>query len=344
MSAFTQLTKATSVSLLRQPRAMGFGLVFPLLFVLLFFFMNTVMGGDDPNIALTEDTPEEVTAALEEDGQTLMAPPGEAADGRPSVDEGDAMDVLVDAPSGLSGPISLESVQPAATTDTVVDALTEAGADPDRVTATTPDGEPPFDALRFGLPGVLVLSFGSLALFGTAVPVIQLRSQGTLRLLGTTPLSRLTFLLAQAPVRFAMAALQFLVLAALAYALGFFDPVKLPTLLMSALLTLVLMSSLGFVLAARLRNTEIATQIGGWILPVVLMVSGLLVPPNFLPEVLDDVNRFLPFAPLGDMLRADLVGLAPDHSWWASAGIVAAWAVGLILVAAKLFVWDQEKR
>nr|WP_242654595.1 ABC transporter permease [Symbiobacterium thermophilum] len=49
--------------------------------------------------------------------------------------------------------------------------------------------------------GALVYALASLGLFGVAMPIIAMRQQGILRLMRTTPVTRLTFVLAQVPAR-----------------------------------------------------------------------------------------------------------------------------------------------
>lgn len=341
MSALAQMSRATARTVVRQPRTLGFGLVFPLLFVALFVFMDVVMGGGRPSVGVVEDPGGEVAAVLRQVDVDLRAPtPGTG----PLGERLGSLDVVVGAPQGLTGDIAVVTSALAAPADVVADALVDAGVERSSLSITAAGGGEPFDAFRFGLAGVLLLSFAALALFGTAVPIIQMRAQGTLRLLGTTPLRRLTFLLAQAPVRLAMAAVQVTVLAGLALATGFLRPEALLRLLGTSALALALMVSLGFLLAARLRSPEIATQLGGWLLPVVLLVSGVLVPPAFLPDALRSIAQALPFFPLGDLLRQDLVGLSADLPRWRSVGTVVAWTLAATLLATKLFSWDQGDR
>ncbi|MBG0827787.1 ABC transporter permease [Planomonospora sp. ID67723] len=206
------------------------------------------------------------------------------------------------------------------------------------------DGAGDFDPMRAGIPAVLLMAFMSLAFFGTATPLISLRQKGTLRMLGTTPLNRTVFILAQAPVRFAIALGQLAALSTVALATGFLEPSAIGRLLISCVLGLAMLFALGYMVAARMRNPELANGVLALVMPVLLMFSGVFLPMEIFPETVRAVAERLPTSYFADALRQDLVGV-PGGS------IVTAWLVmaGVAIVAATvavtLFSWtDGEKR
>ncbi|XYJ24089.1 hypothetical protein ACSE3M_10095 [Bacillus velezensis] len=73
------------------------------------------------------------------------------------------------------------------------------------------------DLFEFIVPGIIVMAFFTLAINGTSTPIIQMRDQGTLRLIGLTETSKLTFVLSQISARFLIAAFQLLCLLSAAY-------------------------------------------------------------------------------------------------------------------------------
>ncbi|MEU6738733.1 ABC transporter permease [Streptosporangium sandarakinum] len=201
-----------------------------------------------------------------------------------------------------------------------------------------------FDPVRSGIPAVLMMAFMSLAFFGTATPLIMMRQQGTLRMLGTTPLRRTTFILAQAPVRLVIALVQLAVLSAAALATGFLQPSAIGRLLVTCALGLVMLFAAGYLVAARMRNAELANGVLALAMPVLLMLSGVFLPMEILPEAVRTVAGHLPTTYFADALRQDLTGVAGGPvltSWLVMAGVALAAAAG----AVSLFSWtDGEKR
>ncbi|GAA3422849.1 ABC transporter permease [Streptosporangium sandarakinum] len=201
-----------------------------------------------------------------------------------------------------------------------------------------------FDPVRSGIPVVLMMAFMSLAFFGTATPLITMRQQGTLRMLGTTPLRRTTFILAQAPVRLAIALVQLAVMSAAALATGFLQPSAIGRLLVTCALGLVMLFAAGYLVAARMRNAELANGVLALAMPVLLMLSGVFLPMEILPEAVRTVAGHLPTTYFADALRQDLTGVAGGPvvtSWLVMAGVALVAAAG----AVSLFSWtDGEKR
>ncbi|GGP95482.1 ABC transporter permease [Streptosporangium pseudovulgare] len=201
-----------------------------------------------------------------------------------------------------------------------------------------------FDPVRSGIPAVLLMAFMSLAFFGTATPLITMRQQGTLRMLGTTPLRRTTFIVAQAPARLAIALVQLAVLSAAALATGFLQPSAIGRLLVTCALGLVMLFAAGYLVAARMRNAELANGVLALAMPVLLMLSGVFLPMEILPEAVRTVAGHLPTTYFADALRQDLTGVAGGSvvtSWLVMAGVALVAAAG----AVSLFSWtDGEKR
>lgn len=211
------------------------------------------------------------------------------------------------------------------------------------VLADSPD-VPGGDYLRLNLATCIVVGYLAIAITGTTVPLVALRERGTLRLLGTTPLKRLTFLLAQTPARFALGAAEALVILAIALARGYLDPLQTLRLSVTLLLGLVMLFSFGYLLASRLRNAEVANQFTGLIPIIVLLTSGTVFPPSLFPDWLVPVLNAIPTAWFIQAAGADLSGYTPFASVYVLWGLMAAATVVATLLAARLFRWDIRDR
>lgn len=334
---FRQLALANWRGIVRDRQTFIFVLLFPFAFIGLFMLIDTVIAGGEHRIGVSEDaTVDGIQIAptlVEADGIDVVPPP--------DVGSGDGLGGL-DAIVVIDGStVRVTTAGNAAPGDAVANELADAGISSDRVAVTGPDGEPAFDPFRFGLPAVLILAFASLALFGTAIPLISLRARGTLRHLGMTPLSRATFLLAQAPARLLIALVQLAVMATIAGVTGFLEPSAILTLLATSVVGLAMLFSLGYLAAGLLHNEELATTTLGMLMPLVLMFSGVLLPLSLMPDAIASAARFSPFTYLGDALRIDLVGSEGSYSRLTSYTVMAATAVVVTAIASRIFEWDQ---
>lgn len=341
--AFRQMVRTNSRELFRDGKTAFFALVFPLLFLAMFLALGTLAAGGTYRIAVTSAT--EHPAVLE----NLKRPDGFRAEawkesGPPERGDLGGFDAIV-SPAGPAGSEAAATV--------VVDpgkfgalkdirsALSRSGIDEDDVRFSTPDGGAPFDPLKAALPTGLLMALMSVAFFGTATPLIALRTRGTLRLLGTTPLSRMTFVLAQAPVRLALVAVQLLALGAVAVAMGFLPLAGTLRLMVSGFLGAVMLFSFGYLIAARMRNAEVVNGLLGLLMPVVLFTSGLFLPLDLLPSVVGDLSAVLPTTYLVDALNHDLNEAASTHTLLTDWSVVLAGAAVCGGLAARLFRWDQ---
>ncbi|MFE7295110.1 ABC transporter permease [Streptomyces sp. NPDC057579] len=339
--AFVQLVKVNSRELFRDGKTIFFVLFFPLIFVAMFIGIGTLnMGGSYKVAILPSGQQKEIVRQLSRShGFTADPWRGNNFPARSDLAGYDAIVHPASAPSehalvvidsgkfgGLKG---------------IRSALADSGIPASKVDFRTPDGGTPFDPIKVSLPAALLMALMSMSFFGTATPLIALRARGTLRLLGTTPLRRRTFVLAQAPVRLVLVAVQLVVLGVIAVALGFLPAVNAVRVLGTGFLGAVMLFTFGYLVASRMRNAEVANGVLAILMPLVLFVSGLFLPLDLLPDVVRDISKALPTTYLVDALAHDLTGATSTY------GITLDWLVllaGAVIfggLAARLFRWDQ---
>jgi ABC-2 type transport system permease protein len=197
------------------------------------------------------------------------------------------------------------------------------------------------DAISFGLPAVLVLGFGNLALLGTATTLVEMRSRGILRLFGVTPVTRAQFLISTVPVRLAVATLQTIVLLGLGLTIGDLEAGGLPRLLATCALGLLMFFALGFLAGGYLRSVQATSTMLSGILPVAMICSGIFVPFSTLPKGFADGAKYFPLTYLGDALQQDLVGTDGMYSIATDWLVIAGTAAVLATLAVFTFRWDQ---
>lgn len=263
-------------------------------------------------------------------------------DGRRALAAGE-IDALAIIPQRYGEPLKIVGSDRHPSAATVMRAVifqaAESAAPP--IDVTDIDGHQVAEAIRTGIPFTLILAFGFLAIYATAAPLIQQRQRGTLKLLGLTPLSRLTFVLAQLPARLAIAVVQLAVLSGLAYASHLLTLDRLPGAVFSAFITLLLLFAFGYLVGGLASSAEIASAAFTGLLPVLLMPSGFMFPVDTLPNWVQVVGRFVPLSYCGDALRHFMTGAPIAYSLVADYSITVACVIVVTWLAAKTFRWDQ---
>jgi ABC-2 type transport system permease protein len=209
--------------------------------------------------------------------------------------------------------------------------------------AVRPDGAQG-DRVRFVLATGLLIALASVAFYGIAVPLVTLRERGTLRLLSTTPVSRLTVLLAQAPARLALALTHTAIIATISAALGHLPAGRLASLLVTAAAALALLVPIGFLLGSLLPSAEAAGNTLTFVLLAFLGVAGLFLPLDTLPGRAADILGALPPGLLGAAIRQDLTGVPAAQPGWVAWLACAGTGAVLTLAAVRTFRWDRHQR
>ena len=197
-----------------------------------------------------------------------------------------------------------------------------------------------------GLPGAMFDRFGPalLAMFPfivmflvTSVTTLRERSSGTLERLLAMPMGKLDFLLGYALAFGLLAALQSALAVAVSVGLLGLD-VNGPVWLLGvvAVVDAVLGTALGLLVSAFATTEFQAVQfMPAFVLPQILL-CGLFVPRDAMPDVLGAISDVLPLSYAVDAMQ-ELVGRADQGEVWRSVGVVAAFAVvSLALGAAAL--------
>ena len=193
------------------------------------------------------------------------------------------------------------------------------------------------DPVDFLFPGVLALAIMSTSMVALAIATGFERQLGVLKRLGSTPLTRGQLLAAKTAAMVAVEAAQVLVLSLVAMALGFgFAGVDAVAAVGGALLASVAFAGIGLLMAGTLPALTTLAAANGIYL-VLLLLSGMVIPLDKLPDPVAALSRLLPSGALAEVIHGAL-GAAPipAQAWV----VLAAWAVVTPVVAASLFRWE----
>ncbi len=199
----------------------------------------------------------------------------------------------------------------------------------------TGDVREPIDFLT---PGVLALAVMSSAMVSLGIATGFERGYKVLKRLGATPLGRPRWLAAKITTVIVVQMIQLVVLVPVALVLGWDAGSARWLLAVGAVITgTIAFGGVGLFIAGRLRaEINLAAQNGLYL--VLLLLGGMVIPFDELPEPLAAVAKCLPSGALADVLRDALVGGAdrPGTSWL----VLGAWAVVAPALTALTFRWE----
>lgn len=206
--------------------------------------------------------------------------------------------------------------------------------------AGTPEGGP--DMVALAVPMAIFLAVTGSGLTVTAGPLAALRKQGTLRLLGTTPVRRSTFIGMHLLVRGIMLVVQLAGLLAIAWAFDAITAESIVPLFVGGVLCLVFFLAIGYLLGSTVRSPDAATGIGTVVQLGSLFASGLVLPFALLPDKVGEILGLLPTTFAADLLVNAVPALESQHTSATSAAVVVASAAVVLVLAVWRFRWNDD--
>jgi len=194
----------------------------------------------------------------------------------------------------------------------------------------------PVDSL---LPGSLALAVVASSLVSLGIATAYERSYGVLKRLGGSPLTRSNLLTAKIVAVLLVEFVQAGLLIGIAWLLlGWSPPPTANPAFLIAFIMLgtVAFAGLGLLLAGTLR-AEATLALANALFLATLLLGGVIVPVEQLPAALGGLAGVLPGAALSEGFR---LALGAGGDTLQPIGILAAWGVGAVLLAARTFRWD----
>lgn len=183
-------------------------------------------------------------------------------------------------------------------------------------------------------PGVLALAVMSTSFTSLAIATGFERRYGVLKRLGTAPLSRAALLGGKVGALFAVELLQFAVIGAVGFGLGWSPSIDVVGVLLTLLLGTAAFAALGLLLAGALRAE--ATLAAANLVYLLLMAGGAVVLPASAYGELGTVMTWLPSGALGEAMRSACAGDLP----WRDLLVLAGWAGAGSALTARTFRWE----
>ena len=190
------------------------------------------------------------------------------------------------------------------------------------------------------VPGLLGMNVMSTGLWGIGFSIVQARMKKLLKRLTATPMRRGDYLAAQILGRLMFLAVE--VSALLVFArLAFGVPMRgsLVTLSGLAILGALSFGGLGLLLSSRARTVEALSGLLNFVMLPMWIVSGVFFSSSNFPSAVQPVIRALPLTALNEAFRGVMLDGRGVVALSSQIGILVGWGVVSFTIALKIFRW-----
>lgn len=355
-TATLALAKASFRSIMRSPSAVVFTLAFPLVFILVFGFLDG--GGIKVDLALApgSDLQNPVIDALEKNNVIHIIRDKNTTELNEELEKGHIA-AVIDVQKNLAGkPAYLVNVQyTSAAIDkgsifkSVLSNLVYSLNAKDMMPTVAQLNERTvhgriYRTIDFILPGQLGFSLLSTGVFGTAFVFFSLRQNLVIKRFFATPVRRSSIVFGEgiARIGFALLGAVFIIL------IGhfFFDftlihgAVTVVNMLLLSIIGLVVFMGFGFVVSGIAKSESTIPPISNIITLPQFLLSGTFFSIDAFPTWLQPISRALPLTYLNDAMRK--VAFEGAGLWDVKHQllIMVVWGLGIYAVAIKVFKWE----
>jgi ABC-2 type transport system permease protein len=196
-------------------------------------------------------------------------------------------------------------------------------------------------AFDYTFSGLLGFSIIGLGIFGPVNVFPELKKQGVLRRLHTTPLKTWQYFLAtmfsQSLTGIIGIAVQFLVAIKVFHLKVYGD---YPEIILFTILSIFMILGIGLAIGGWAKNERQAAPLSNIVVFPMLFLSGTFFPRFLMPHWLQAITSYLPLTPVIDGLR--LLTTEGRHLWQIGPqlGLIAIWSVIIYAIAFRVFRWE----
>ncbi|WDU79264.1 MULTISPECIES: ABC transporter permease [Lysinibacillus] len=344
-SSFIQLVLMNWRELSRDKMNFFFTLVFPFMFILLFVLLSQMTGDSKAKIGIVMDAnANKEVQQISEFIKTNELVDAELVDGTKvnQLVEEEEITIGLNFSADSYELIYLdENIDQAMIVRGFIMEIANPYKGPEILLTQMGDKQSDIDPLTYAFPGVLIMAFMSLALFGTAIPIIKMRRIGTLRLFSLTPINKLQFILSQVVTRLSLAIVQLVVIIGIGVAMDIVPTENILSIILVSVLGLCMLFSVGYLMGGLINSEEVANGISGGLLAPLLMLCGILFPLEYLPDSVVLIAKFIPLTYFGDAIKQLSMDATPVAPLGIDLLILLVTTIIIIFVAVRTFKWDQ---
>jgi ABC-2 type transport system permease protein len=347
-----ELTRARLIEFFREPSALFWVFVFPVLLTIGLGIAFRDDAGEVHRVALV-GAPAVAIAPHFADGGVVDAREYEASAARDALRGGRVdLELRIDSPPAVEGqgeprPTLRYRYDPTnprsrAARQAVDDRLQRALGRADVAEISEERvSEPGSRYIDFLVPGLLGVNLMSTGLWGIGYAIVQSRRKRLMRRFAVTPMHRSHFLLSYIIARFVFMVFEVTALLAFAHlAFGVTVHGSLAALSVITLLGTASFAGIAVLAASRTSNVETASGLMNLVMMPMWVVSGVFFSYERFPEALHPLVQALPLTALNDSLRLimnqgqGLAGLGSEIA------VMSLWGVLSFALALRLFRWQ----
>ena len=194
--------------------------------------------------------------------------------------------------------------------------------------------------IDFLIPGLLGMNMMGSSIWGLGFSVVDQRRKKLLKRFVATPMSRVDYLASFLFSRLSLLILEVAVMVGFG-AIAFGVPLRgsLLTLGTICLTGALAFGGLGLLIAARPRTVEGASGLMNLVMLPMWVFSGVFFASTNFPSVMQPFIKALPLTAVNNALRANMLEGAGFAQVWPELAVISAWLVVCFAVALRIFRW-----
>jgi ABC-type multidrug transport system permease subunit len=336
-SSLFQLTSARFRLYLREPEAIFWTFVFP---ILLAIGLGIAFRNRPADVLPVGATTPQLTQALAADKGLTVTNLDEAA-GTHALATGQILLLAIQQPAGVA--YKFDDTNPdARVARLVADRAIQTAAG--RREALSVKNDPVHEAgaryIDFVVPGLLGMNLMGTAMWGIGFSIVDARQKKLLKRMVASPMPRWQFLASFLLSRLVLLVLEvvfFLGFAWLAFGVPFRGPLWQLALL--CILSSLVFAALGLLVSSRARTIEAVSGLMNLVMMPMWILSGIFFSATRFPAVVQPLVRVLPLTAANDALRGNMLQGLSLGQMIAPVAILVAWAVAAFAVSLRIFRW-----
>jgi ABC transporter DrrB family efflux protein len=337
MSSLYQLTVVRFRLLLREPEAIFWIFIFP---ILLAVGLGIAFRNRPADVLQVGATTVQLTQALNADKGLTAATMDESA-GTHALATGSILLLAIQRPDGVA--YKFDDTNPdARTARLLVDRAIQTAAG--RREAVRAENELVHETgaryIDFVVPGLLGMNLMGSAMWGLGFSIVEARQKKLLKRMVASPMPRWQYLMSFLLSRLAMLVVEivvFLGFARLAFGVPFRG--SLLQLGLLCVITSLAFSALGLLVASRARTTEAVSGLMNLVMLPMWILSGVFFSASRFPAAIQPLVRALPLTAAIDALRGNMLQGMNVGQIITQVGILLAWFAVPFAVSLRIFRW-----
>jgi len=359
--AMLAITKGSLKAIFRSPSSVAFSFGFPLVFILVFGFING--GGPTVTVALADrsDTANYVIRGLLGSPLVRLAADKDAVSTRKELEKG-RIAAILSLDSGRSGVGTIQYRIHILTSSAAGDKYPIVKMALSQMIQTIDDRQIPpqlrpvivnelpplqsrkYSMIDFILPGMLGFSLLSAAVFGVAFLFFSLRQQLVLKRFYATPIGKKYIVLGEALARVLFQLITAFVIIIIGKFAFHFTLVHgwltFAEMLILSLFGLIVFMGFGFIISSVAKNESTIPPFANLFTLPQFLLGGTFFSTDAFPGWLQKICEILPLKQLNDAMRNVAFEGAHLMDCGKQLGILALWGIAVYAVAVKVFKWE----